>query len=72
VSAEAMGLWLALGDAGIIVSVCYGPFGKGAPRWTVQAMGPDGTEFDLPFAAHDADHATAIAHAEAIRRGWIP
>lgn len=65
--------WIALGDAGVIVSICYGPSGSARQnRWTVQAMGPNGDEFDLPYSARDAAHAIEIAEIEAKRRGWLP
>lgn len=64
--------WTALGEAGITVSICCGPSGPEAFRWSVQALAPDGRAFDEPYEATSLQHAIEIAVIEVKRRGWLP
>lgn len=61
----------ALGRAGITVSVCCGPSGDQPFRWSVQALSPDGDEFEEPYAALSFAHAVEIAEFEIGDRGWL-
>jgi hypothetical protein len=61
----------AIGRAGLTISVCCGPSGAHAFRWTVQVLSRDGREFARPYAAKDFDHAIAIAVTEVTIRGWL-
>jgi hypothetical protein len=60
----------AIGRSGLTISVCCGPSGREPFRWSVTVLAPDGREFEQPFAAHDFDHAVAIAEKEIAARGW--
>jgi hypothetical protein len=60
----------ALGRSGFTVSVCCGPSGEEASRWSVQVLSRDGQEFEQPFAAQSFTHAIAIAKREIRLRGW--
>jgi hypothetical protein len=63
---------IKLASAGVIVSFAFGPSGSSRRIcWTVQCMGPDGSEFDAPFAARDLEHAVEIAMLESRARGWL-
>ena len=60
----------ALGRSGFTISVCCGPSGAQPFGWSVQALGPDGFEFEQPFAARSFEHAIEIAETEIAARGW--
>lgn len=61
-----------LAEAGVCVSLCYGPCGAlERIAWTVNLLGPDGPMPDNPYAAIDLEHAVRIAVTEATRRGWL-
>jgi hypothetical protein len=68
---HAVALVEGLGQAGVTVSLCYGPCGPDRLAWSVLAIAPDGQEFDRPYAAESFEHAAAIALIEAMRRRWI-
>jgi hypothetical protein len=63
--------WLALGKAGVTVSICYGPAKRGVLGFSVDAMSGTGQTFEQPFAAESFEHAVAIAERESLARGWL-
>jgi hypothetical protein len=67
---DALARMEALGQAGFTVSVCCGPCGSAAFRWTVQVLSRAGDEFARPFAAESFAHAIEIADLEIAERGW--
>ena len=69
---DALTTWTALGEAGLTVSVCCGPSGAEAFRWSVTVLARDGHEFEQPYAARSLPHAIDIAVIEVTRRGWLP
>lgn len=61
---------VCLANAGVVVSLAYGPYGDKGIAWTVQALHGIRT-FDKPFLAKSFDHAIQIAETECIARGWV-
>lgn len=61
----------ALGRAGLTISICCGPSGAAACRWSVMVMNRAGEQLDLPVAAQSFTHAVEIAEAEIVTRGWL-
>lgn len=59
-----------LGRAGFTVSICCGPSGLHACRWSVLVMNAHGEECEVPFAAKSFAHAIEIAELEIVKRGW--
>ena len=60
----------ALGARGFTVSVCCGPCGGAAFRWSVDVLTTDWRTFDRPFAANSFDQCIDIAEQEILKRGW--
>jgi hypothetical protein len=65
--------WLALGRAGLTVSICYGPTKRrGVFSFSVDALSSTGESFEQPFSCESFEQAVEIAEIEAVRRGWLP
>lgn len=60
-----------LADAGIMISIAYGPCGSQGCMYSVQCLSREGDEFDAPFAANSILHAAEIAMIECKQRGWV-
>lgn len=70
--ARTIALWKLLGDAGLVVSVAYGPCGGSQAMFTVDVLVPAKREtFRTPLAALDFPQAVQIAYDEALRRRWL-
>lgn len=62
----------ALGRAGLVVSICYGPTPRGL-MYSVDCLhDASGASFESPFAANSALHCLEIVEKEAKSRGWLP
>jgi hypothetical protein len=70
-SASSVQQFEELGRAGFTVSICCGPSGEVAFRWSIDVLAPSGEHFDRPYAASSFEHAVAIAVAEIAARGWV-
>lgn len=64
--------WLALGDAGLMVSICYGRFPSGRLQFSVNVLSAQGESFSRPYAAESLEQAVDIAEIETRKRGWLP
>lgn len=60
-----------LGEAGIVISIAYGPTPNGL-HWSVDCLDDKTKEtFNKPFGANSLAHCIEIAYIEAEKRGWI-
>jgi hypothetical protein len=69
---ESLERWLALGRAGLTVSICYGPVKPHVLSFSVDVLSTTGQTFEEPIAAGSFEQAVEIAETEALKRGWLP
>jgi len=60
----------ALGRAGFVVSIAYGPCGGHGPEYSVDVMAPGCRMFERPYVARDFAHCLEIAEDQITQRGW--
>lgn len=71
-SPDLIARWCALGDAGVTVSIVYGPSAKHENCiWSVLAESSNAGGFERPYHGRDFEHCLWIAETESKMRGWI-